>query len=306
MGEVVFEDPREMKEKPVFATCKCAISPLKLEKNACEILYYLAENDFMCGLCSMPISGATAPVTMAGTIALTNAEILAMWVAIKAINPKTRGYFMPWITIMDMKSGNVSYGAPESLQMNIGFQEILRSIYNFKPYLNSLYTDGKLPGIQSTMERTVYNMSSIAFGMKSFDGFGWLDRSQIICLEQAVVDLERAAWMEKFCEGIEVNDNTLAMDVIERVGIGGNYLDDIHTAQNFRSEFWTPEITDRAVAHEFTMESYMESDIIRSANKKLKSILKNAEPYSLDSSKAEEIDRIVKEAEDYLLKQKQQ
>ena len=298
MGDVVFEDPEELKKRPVFATCKCAISPLKLEKNACDILYYLAENDFMCGFCSMPISGATAPVTLAGTIALANAEILALWAAMKAVKPTTKGYFVPWLTIMDMKSGNVSYGAPESIQMNIGFQEICRTIYNVKPYLNSLYTDGKLPGIQSTMERTVYNMSSIAFGMNSFDGFGWLDRSQIISLEQSVIDLERAAWMEKFCKGITVTDETLALDVIERVGIGGNYLDDMHTAENFRNEFWTPEITDRAASLDFSMESYMESDMMKLANKKIKTILKNAEPYSLDKYKADEIDRIVKEAEE--------
>lgn len=302
IGEVVFEDFEELKRRPIFATCKCAISPLKLEKNACEILHYLATNGFMCGFCSMPISGATAPIALAGTIALANAEILAMSTTIKAVNQETKCYFVPWLTIMDMKSGNLSYGAPESLLQNIGFQEVLRYIYNVKPYLNSLYIDGKLPGIQSTMERTVYNLSSIAFGMKSLNSFGWLDRSQIISLEQAVMDLERAAWMEKFHGGIVVNDETLAIDVIKRVGIGGNYLNDMHTVKHFRNEFWIPEITDRAASREFTLKSYMESDMLKAAQKKVKHVLKDYEPYSLDKYKAEEIDRIVKEAEEYLLK----
>ncbi len=303
IGEVIFEDIEELKRRPIFGTCKCSISPLKLEKNACEILYYLATNGFMCGLCSMPISGATAPITLAGTMALANAEILAMCTTIKAINKETKCYFVPWLTIMDMRSGNLSYGAPESLLQNIGFQEVLRCIYNVKPYLNSLYIDGKLPGIQSTMERTIYNLSSIAFGMKSLNSFGWLDHSQIISLEQAVLDLEIAAWMEKFYSGLIVNDETLAVDVIKRVGIGGNYLNDMHTVKHSHNEFWNPEITDRAVPKELTLKSYMESDMLKTARKKVKHILKDHEPYSLDKHKAEEIDRIVKEAEECLLKE---
>ena len=69
--------------------------------------------------------------------------------------------------------------------------------------------------------------------------------------------------MERFCKGNEVNDETLAIDVIKRVGIGGNYLNDMHTAKHFRSEFWIPEITDHAVSKEFTLKSYMESDILK-------------------------------------------
>lgn len=302
IGEVILEDPQKIKERPPFSITKCAISPLKLEKNECEILYYLATNGFMCGLGSMPIAGATAPATLAGTIVLTNAEMLAMGAAIKAINPKTRVYFVSFLSIMDMKSGNISYGAPESLLQNIGFQEFLSHIYNVKPHLNSFYLDGKLPGVQSAMERTVYNLSSIAFGMKALNDFGSLYHSQIISLEQAVVDLERTAWMEKFCKGIEINDETLAVDAIKRVGIGGNYLADIHTIKHFRDEFWIPKITDRAVAQELTLKSYLESDMLKTAQKKVRNILKDYEPYSVDNYKAEEIDRIVKEAEDYFLR----
>jgi len=109
--------------------------------------------------------------------------------------------------------------------------------------------------------------------------------------------------MERFLRGFEVNEETLAADVIERVGIGGNFLQDEHTVKNYRKEYWMSEIFDRDASPEVSFKSFMENDMLKMAHKKVKSLMKNYQPFRLDKYKSEEIDRIVEEAEEELLKE---
>ncbi len=302
IGKILYGSLEELKKRPTFTECKTTISPLTLAHDAAEIFRYLIDGGFRCFVSTMPIAGATAPVTLAGTMALANAEMLGVWAAIKAFNPAAKcDYTVPWLSIMDMRSGTIAYGAPESLLQNIGLHELFRRYYKERPVLDSLYVDGKLPGGQGLFERSMYYGMGLTFGMKCLASFGWLDRSQLISLGQAAVDLESSAWMERFDRGIVINEESLALDIIKKVGIGGNYLAEEHTAAKFRSEYWMPDITDRGSPSQVSLEGYKENDMMRNANKRVKSILDNHEPFHLDKYKAEEIDRIVAEAEDVLL-----
>jgi len=107
--------------------------------------------------------------------------------------------------------------------------------------------------------------------------------------------------MERFCGGIEVSDGSLAVEVIEGAGIGGNCLDDMHTAEHFRKEHWQPGISDRGVAEEASFEGYMKSDMLEAARGKVQAVMENYQPYALERHEADEIDGIVSEAEDDLL-----
>jgi trimethylamine--corrinoid protein Co-methyltransferase len=285
-----------------FGRTSCVISPLKLEKDAANILYYLLKNGFGCSVGTMPISGATSPVTIAGTIALANAEILGVWTAAKAVNPEVKCSYVSYPGSLDMRSGDLVYGTPDVLLESTGIQELCRYFYNdVRHGLGSLYIDAKLPSSQVAIERSLYYFCGAASGIRSLGHFGFLSQGQVISPEQALIDLETAKWVERYFQGFEVDEETLGFEAIQRVGIGGNFLEDEHTVKHMRREHWVSEIFDRGKAAEVSFKNYLESDMLTAVNKKIKKLMKNYQPFKLDKSKSEELDKIIKEAEKDLL-----
>ena len=302
MARVLNEGVEGRTEADLVSFCKPVISPLKLEGDDAAVLHYLASQGLPCSIASMPIAGATSPVTLAGTIALAHAELLGGWAAVKAINGDVKCGYVFFCGAMDMRKGIMTYGAPEALQANIGLGELVRHYYRIPPKLETLYIDGKLPGTQPGIERAIGYLCGAAFGMKSIgrSSLGNLSQAQVISPEQILIDIETGKWVQRFIEGFEVNAQTLAVDAVMEVGIGGNYMAHPHTLNHFKGACWVPELFDRDRAEDANWSAYSRKDMMKRAHKKIKAVMRDYRPFKLDKAKSARLDEIVKRAEQEL------
>lgn len=283
--------------KAGFASAgKCVISPLKLEKDACDMLYYFITRGYSCGIATMPISGATGPVTLAGTIALAHAEILGGWTALKAVNPEVRCGWCYYGQAINLQTGDMTSGGPEVLLGHLGINELFEKIYDDARHgIGSLYGDGKLPFRQAAVERALYYMGGSMAHYGSRTHFGITAQGQIISPEGALADLETAKWMDRFFDGFEVNADTLALDAIREAGIGGNYFATQHTVDNMRAEHWHSNLFDRR-PEQMVYEDLKKRDLLVAAHERCRDLLARPPSFALAADKAKALDQVLEKA----------
>ncbi len=279
---------------------RCLISPLKFGLDAAKIFEELIKNNYTekFWAATMPVSGATSPVTIAGNISLAAAEILGAWCMMKAINKEAQTEATIISGAMDMRTGKASFGAPEAALQDAGLWQLFTRLYQTKiGYDPGGYTDAKIPGIQATYEKVFKQM---AFGMLAGIGLtmGTLDGAKMFSPVQAMLDLEFNKAMWKFFKGLEVNEQTLALEQIKEIGFGESrsFLDCEHTLKNFKSALWIPELLDGTMWENDQKELMKERQLQEKANEKWKRILKRYEPPPLDKFKAKMIHEVVKRA----------
>ncbi len=295
---IVKDDSNPAVVAPMISTAKCVISPLKLERSEADILYYLATHGFPCSIGTMPILGGTAPVTIAGTVTLAHAEILGGWTALKAVNPNVRCGYVAYPTNLDLRFGEMVCGTPETLLVHVGIREVCRRFYGARLGLGSLYNDGKLPGQQSARERTLYYLYGALAGMKNLGHFGFVAQGQLLSLEGALADLETAKWVDRFSQGFRVDQETLALDTIREMGIGGNYVGAGHTVRHMRTEHWASDLFDRRRGDLTNVEDLKQKETLAMAHEKIKLLMAGYVPFELDAARAREIDNILARAAD--------
>jgi trimethylamine--corrinoid protein Co-methyltransferase len=285
---------------------RCMISPLNLGSDAVGIFEALIKNDYteQFWIATMPISGATSPVTTAGNIALATAEILGAWSLIKAINKDARTEATIISGAMDMRTGKAVFGGPEAVLQDTALWQLFTRLYQARiGYDPGGYTDAKVPGIQAAFEKTFKQM---AFGMLAGLGLtmGTLDGAKTFSPEQAILDLESNKAMWSLFKGVEVNEETVALEQIKEVclGEGKTFLDCEHTVKHFRDALWIPELLDRTMWEDDQKELLKEKQLLQRANEKWKRIVKQYVPPEVDSSRAKAIHEVVERARRELLK----
>ena len=164
MGEVVKGSSEVYREDPCFITAKHPVSPLQMDKDACDVLLALAQKGLPANIISMPILGTSVPVTLKGAIVLSNAEIIGTMCAIKSIYPDTMvlGGVMPAVT--DMRTGELSYDNPLAIKMNITMAAMYDDFYNFDFGLGIYCSDAKYLGAEIIMQRTIQLTSTVLTG----------------------------------------------------------------------------------------------------------------------------------------------
>jgi len=155
-------------------------------------------------------------------------------------------------------------------------------------------TDSKAPDAQASYEKMMTFILPALAGTDcmSLTG-GMLDFALSANYEQMVIDNEIAGQVLRLRKGFEINEDTLATDVIKEVGHDGTYLPTEHTLRHFKNEFWFPELTDRTPYTTWSLKG--KKDILKRAKEKVEEILKTHKVKGIDNSKKEEVDRIVKE-----------
>lgn len=291
MGEVVRGGPEKYQKNPCFITAKETISPLVLSEEAGEVLLALAEKGLPCTILPMPLAGASSPVTSASNIVIANAEILGTMTAIKLIFPEAAVAGGVITGILDMSTGSASFAAPEAILQDLGIAELYEKLYGLDLGIGTGYIDAKLPGAQASAEKELKFIASALSGRVNYP-VGLLDGGRTFSGEQALIDLEIARYIHQFLNGVDVSPETLMVDLIRKVGIGGHFLEEKHTLENFRKVFWFPEIFERGLD---------ERDILEKAHQRFEEILVNPHPYQIGKEESREIDKIVKSAEKALL-----
>ena len=240
---IVAGSEEQLRKKPFFVSSSEPVSPLTQGKDAMEKSLLCAQKGIPNIVYGMQMAGATTPVTFAGCVAIANAEVLSQLVVVQLKNPGAPVIYGGMPSIMDMRTTIYSYGAPEKALM-VGALTELCHYYKLPMWGTAGCTDARVVGIQAVAESTYNILISALTGADLVHNVGTLYHGRWKSLEMFVLANEIIDMVKILMGGIEISDETLPLDLIERLGPRANYLAESHTFKHFRN-FWVPKIFDR-------------------------------------------------------------
>jgi trimethylamine--corrinoid protein Co-methyltransferase len=241
MGERIVGGEEALRERPLVSfITSWMVSPLKFEGGVTELLMECCRQRMPVVLSAAPMAGSTAPVTLAGMLAQLNAEQLAGLVLTQLVSPGCPVLIGPIPATADLRSGKYLGGSVELGMCNAAITQLAHR-YQVPIYNSAGMTEAKLPDVQAGIEKA-QSVIQVALAGANFihHAAGMLEDMSTIAYEQFVIDNEVLGIAMRAVRGIEVNDETLALDAIDRVGPGGHYLMDEHTLRHMRSEHYFP------------------------------------------------------------------
>jgi len=290
MYEAVQGGAEAHRQRPMLHGFIEPVSPLRFPPTGLEILKTCARKGLPLCFAPMVQAGASGPVTLAGTLVVENAEILAGIVLAQLFGPGVPVCYGGIPHIFDMRTTQISFGAPEQALMAVAMTQVARR-YGLPAYINVGLSDSKRLDAQSGLERGMTLLIGALAGADTFGHLGIAGPDQGASLEQLIVDNEMAGYVKRLLRGFEVNPETLALAVIERVGIGGSFLIEPHTRDHFRREFWFPRLFDRRRWEAW--EANGGKTLADRARERKRQILAEHQPEPVEEELARELDRIV-------------
>ena len=244
--EVLCGSLDEFRRRPRISTLFTVASPLSLDGHLLDFHARLADYGTPIEIYTVPISGATAPVTLAGVVVQGVAELLGAVAAMQILSPGARLICGPSGAILDMRSTSICYGALEGGLLNAAFTEVLHDL-GLPVTTPGLGTDAKHLGVQDGFEKALKAIVTVAAGSDLLSGgMGLIDSVNTLYLPQIVVDAEIVAMIRRLLGDVEFSPETMARAMIERVGIGGNFLKEKETKERIRAgEHFVPRVASR-------------------------------------------------------------
>lgn len=245
IGEIVAGSRAALRREPILVGYAEARSPLCLDRNMAEILIEYVQQGLPQSLDTMPSGGATAPVTSAGTLALGIAETLGGLVLGMAVDPKAVMSVDVCPTFADMRTGFYTYATVERMPLIAATVQMMTEYYGCPGGTHGGKTDSCYPGVQAGVEKAMSMLFPLLAGATGIGTMGHLENAMTFSPQQLVIDNEIAGAVRRMLQGFEVTPETIALDVIKDVGIGGNYLGHLHTARHFREETFLSDLFER-------------------------------------------------------------
>jgi trimethylamine--corrinoid protein Co-methyltransferase len=235
----------ELRKRPIISSIHTSFTPLQIEGEGLDAGFVAADAGLPICFYVMPGPGSTGPATLAGSVAMAVAEALAGNTLFQLNRPGTAFVFSCGIAPMDMKTSTRAGGSPEHGLTSAAFSQMAH-YFGFPSLVGGFVTTSKEPDEQASYEKFSSAVTPILAGADMIAGIGLLEDCRTVWLEQLVIDSEMSRIIGRMAQGIEVNDDTLALDVIHKVGIGKDFLGQRHTMEHFRTEHFIPIVTDRS------------------------------------------------------------
>jgi trimethylamine--corrinoid protein Co-methyltransferase len=245
-------------------------------------------------IASEPQCGATSPVTLAGTVAQQTAEILGMLVVAQLINPGTPVLMGTVAAAMDLRNGMIALGGVEGAIVNVAHAQIAQ-FYGIPSRGTGSNTESKTLDMQAGYEKTVTLLLPALAGINMIFYPGTMDHALTVSLESLVIDHEICGMTNRILNGISVTDEKLGLDIIDKVGPGGHFLNQKHTLKHVEEEHYLANISDRDSYESWSGKG--KPGILEKAKEAVKKILKVHEPMVLDSSIEKELLSIMRRVE---------
>ncbi len=244
LARLIAGSAEAFRAKPFVSVITNPMSPLTLDANTLHIIRFCAERGIPLTCATAPIAGATAPMTLAGTLAQMHAEALAGVAIAQALAPGAPVLYGAFPTVMDMKTMGVTTGCVEMGMMNASAVPLAK-LYQLPIYASGGVTEAKRPDIQAGFEKNFSNMT-VAMAGADFIHLtaGLMDSANSISYEQFVIDDENIAMIQRIRKGVQVDAERLAFDVIKAVGPGGHFLMQEHTVRHL-DELYYPALSER-------------------------------------------------------------
>ena len=300
MGEVL---RGESGDTSLVASCDFFIAPLVLDRGQAEC--FLEKRRF--GIANvpgtMPISGMSAPVTIAGTVTIAIAELMAGWVLGYVVDPEIPAGGIVSSGSLDMRTVSACFGSPEALLQDMTTVQICRRLYGIAIHAATGYVDCKRPGLEAVFQK-MYPLVSSPFGTGlQIGASGLLSAGQDYSPVQHLLDLEISEALERFHGSFEISEESIALDQIEGMlqKDATNFLDTDHTARHFRSEQWYPKWFDRALWQGAALELKAEQRMLERIDRYWQDAVDRYERPDIDQSRIRELQSILATAERYIL-----
>jgi len=287
-----------------YHTNGCSVNHFALDERAAGCLLAVAENGLEhWWVNSCPVAGANAPVTLAGAVVVGVAETLGGWLAGWALNEDVSLGAIPLAGVMDMRTTRVMFSTPESILIDSALWQYFYRLYGLKIGLCVGYTDAKVPGMQAMNDKL---MKSLAYGLfvDHLGGqTGTLEAGNTYSPTQQVIDLELNRQTAQLARGMDVTEDALALDDIERFAPDDrqSFLLFDHTLDHWRGALWLPELMDRTSFESPEAEREKELQILRRAEAKWREALARYEPPALDEGKLHAAGEVLARAKERLL-----
>lgn len=270
----------------------CPSPPLKWSGLASKNLLDCAKLGLPVEIIPMPQSGATSPATLTGTLVQHNAEFLSGLAICQAAKPGTPIIYGGSPSIFDMKHCTTPLSCIEAVMLTCAHTQ-LGKMYNLPTQAYLGLSDTKTVDAQTGLEAGIGLCLGILAGINVITGLGMLNFENCQSFEKLIIDHEICGIALKLAGGMEVNDETLALDVIRRVKPGGHYLNQKHTVKWFRREHFYPSpIIDRQNLRDWLKEGG--KDILQRAKVEVRKILRKHKPQPLPPDIERELDKTLR------------
>ncbi|RPJ54721.1 MAG: hypothetical protein EHM23_28320 [Acidobacteria bacterium] len=222
-----------------------AHGPLRWTQLALDVYLKSAGQKIPVTINGEPMAGVTGPVTLAGNIAVGNAEILAGIVVNQVLEPgRPVIYNLGLAHLFDMKHATAITGGPENGLVAEASAALGR--YYRLPSSSWVSTESLFEDQQAALEKMFGFLTHVSSGVNLLWGMGQLESEMTISLGQLVVDNEIVDFVRRYRRGFQVDDESINLQTIREVGIGGSFLEHEHTLKHFRDEIYHPQILNRS------------------------------------------------------------
>ncbi len=292
MGAIALGDEKYFRERPFISGWVLTLPPLGIDSASLEALMEMSRWKIPVMLSSGPILGTSSPVTLAGTIAQTHAEILGCMTVSQLINPGAPIVYTSFARGMDMKSGNISMACPEFGILKVALAQMGKYL-DLPIRMPSMLRDAKIldaqAGFETGMIGTVTGLiADLMDGMQ-------LDMDLVVDFPDLIFCDDCMAGIRRMARELKVDKYSLAMEPIKDIGPGGTFLDHPHTYDNFRRELWLPKLIERRSWESWEQDG--SPDIFKVAEKKVLEMLADKPAALLSTAVENQIDEVVRMAQ---------
>jgi trimethylamine--corrinoid protein Co-methyltransferase len=288
MATAVAGSKEALRKRPVLSLMQCTAPPLGHDGGSLDAALIGAEAGLPVGFMTMAACLTTGPATLAGNLVVGNAEVIAGTALIQLAFPGAPVFYAAAQTASDLRSGAYTGGGPEDFLFGAA-NGILADFYNIPISMGSFATGAKEPNWQAGLENSLSTFMASIVVSDMLLGVGFLHGSRIWSFEQMLMDCEIYEIVRRTLAGIEVNDETLALETIKSVGPGGNFLSQKHTRAHMR-EIFVPNYLDRRPYNMWETKKDGPRDWAREKARKL---VETHQPDPLDPAIVREFERII-------------
>jgi trimethylamine--corrinoid protein Co-methyltransferase len=280
---------RSLAEYPVFSLGYSIVSPFHWVEIPLSTWYLTRGHKIPVMINGEPIAGATSPMTLAGSIAQSNAEILSGIIINQLLEPgRPCVYNLGFAHVLDMRTTLGLSGSPECALMAAAGGK-MAAYYNL-PSASWMSTDSCLENSQASAEKMMTGLVHAQHGINLIWGVGQLESQKSISLAQCVIDNEIAGYVKHFIRGFGLDAESLALEEILAQNFQGNYLESEHTLRHFRDVLHFPEVFRRD--RRGGLEKLAELDADRRAEQKVRDILSAPTAPILTPEQDKELEKI--------------
>ena len=283
-----------MHEKPIVSAFQCSVSPLVYDGGPLQAAVEFAKADVPCGFMVMPILAATAPISRAGTMVISNSEIIAGIIALQLLHPGARTFYASCATTMDMRSGAAVCGGPEDIVFQMANAQLARA-YGFKSMVGTFASGSRTADWQAGAENSASGFASWVAGVDMFSGAGLLYAARVFSHAQLVLDAELFDMIASTSEGVgDPQEVDYAVDQIDEVGPGNHFLDQEYTLEHMY-DVWPTEMFSHASWEDW--EAAGRPIPKTKATEKAKHLIETHEPYPLPDGAEAAIQKVIDDFE---------